>query len=337
MIKKIIYIISFLAVVALCIGYYFLYAPNIKTDNFDLFIHENSNYEKIKQELINNNVIRNATTFDIVAGLMKYKKEEVPSGRFLIKKGMSNRQLVTKLRSGDQDPIKLTFNSVRNIQELAGLLSRYISSDSLTLYNAFLSPSKLQEFGLNPQTAMTLFIPNTYEVFWNVSPEKLISRMKKENDEFWSDSRLQKAKELNLTKEQVYTLASIVEKESNNEKERPTIAGVYLNRLKIGDKLRADPTVVFAVGDFELRRVLFQHLNFDSPYNTYMYAGLPPGPIYMPSKNSIDAVLNYEKHEYLFFCAKPGYDSEHSFAKTAEQHQRNANIYHVWLEKEGIK
>lgn len=337
MIKKIIYFSVSLVVIAICIGYYFLYAPNIKTEKFELFIHDNSNYTKVKQELISNNVISNVTTFDMVAGLMNYKKEDVPSGRFIIERGMSNRQLITKLRAGDQDPIQLTFNNVRNIQELAGLLSKYLSSDSLSLYNAFIDPSKLQEFGLNPETAMTLFIPNTYEVFWNVSAEKLIKRMKKENDEFWNANRIQKAKQINLTKEQVYTLASIVEKESNNEKERPTIAGVYLNRLRIGDKLRADPTVVFAIGDFELRRVLFEHLNFDSPYNTYMYAGLPPGPIYMPSKNSIDAVLNYEKHEYLFFCAKPGYDSEHSFAKTAEQHQRNANIYHVWLEKEGIK
>ena len=337
MVKKIIIVVSILAIVALGIGYYFLYGPNTTIDKYELLIRENTSYDVIKTELTDKAVLSNATTFDVVAGLMKYKKSEVPTGRYVIEKGMSNRSLITKLRSGDQDPIKLTFNSVRTIQELAGLLSKSISTDSLTLLNSFLNPVMLAEYGLNPQTAMTLFIPNTYEVFWNISPEKLIKRMKKENEDFWNNDRIKKAGALNLSKEQVYTLASIVEKESNNEKERPTIAGVYLNRLRIGDKLRADPTVVFAVGDFELRRVLFQHLNFDSPYNTYMYAGLPPGPIYMPSKSSIDAVLNYEVHEYFFFCAKPGYDSEHSFAKTAEQHQRNANIYHAWLTNEGIK
>ncbi|MBL0083513.1 MAG: endolytic transglycosylase MltG [Saprospiraceae bacterium] len=149
---------------------------------------------------------------------------------------------------------------------------------------------------------MTCFIPNTYEVFWNISPEKLVKRMQGEADKFWTDERKAKAAAIPLSKEEVYTLASIVEKESNNKKERPTVAGVYLNRLKVGEKLRADPTVVFAVGDFSIRRVLFEHVFFDSPYNTYLYQGLPPGPIYMPSTNAIDAVLNAEKHDYLFFA-----------------------------------
>jgi UPF0755 protein len=241
------------------------------------------------------------------------------------------------LRSGNQDPLDLTFNNVRTIQELAGLLSKNLEADSLTLLTAFLDKNTLASHGLTEETALTNYIPNTYDIFWNIKPEKFINRMHDESEKFWTADRLSKAKSWDLTKEQVYTLASIVEKESNNKKERPIVAGVYLNRLKIGDKLRADPTVVYATGDFELRRVLFEHLNNPSPYNTYMHAGLPPGPIYMPSTNSIDAVLNAEKHEYLFFCAKPGYNSEHAFAKSAEQHAVNATVYHKWLSQEGIK
>ncbi len=250
---------------------------------------------------------------------------------------MTNRKMIAKLRSGDQDALALTFNSVWNIQELAGKLGKELESDSLTLLNAFLTQKTMDNYKTTPATILTKFIPNTYDVFWNIEPEKFIKRMVDESDKYWTSDRIAKAKKWNLTTEQVYTLASIVERESNNKKERRTVAGVYLNRLRIGDKLRADPTVVYANGDFTLRRVLFQHLNYDSPYNTYMYSGLPPGPIYMPSSNSIDAVLDAEQHEYFFFCAKPGYASEHSFAKTAEQHLQNANEYHRWLTKEGIK
>lgn len=318
-------------------GYYIIYSGNVLPESYELKIKSGTSYEVVKQQLLDQNVIKNSASFDQVAGLMKYKKKEVPSGRYLLKRGMSNRGLIAKLRSGDQDAIDLTFNNVRTIADLAGLLSTQLETDSLTLLTSMLDEKTLQDLGLNKYSALTMYIPNTYDVFWNISPEKFITRMKDAADDFWSNDRLAKAKNKSLTKEEVYTLASIVEKESNNKEERPTVAGVYLNRLKIGDKLRADPTVVFAIGDFDLRRVLFEHLDVDSPYNTYKYAGLPPGPIYMPSTNSIDAVLNAEEHDYLFFCAKPGYNSEHAFAKTAEQHSENARIYHQWLEKEGIK
>jgi UPF0755 protein len=267
---------------------------------------------------------------------MKYDGD-VPSGRYLIKKGLSNRKLITKLRSKDQDALNLTFNNVWNIEELAGKLSKSLAADSIALLREFISQEMLSSNGLNKETALTLFIPNTYDIFWDIKPEQLVKRMANEKQKFWTKERLQKAQAINLNAEEVYTLASIVERESNNKQERPTVAGVYLNRLRIGDKLRADPTVVYANGDYTLRRVLFQHLNYDSPYNTYMYAGLPPGPIYMPSVNAIDAVLDHEKHEYFFFCAKPGYNSEHAFAKTAEQHQQNATTYHRWLTSEGIR
>jgi UPF0755 protein len=316
-------------------GYYILYSPNVAMD-YELKIKQGTSYQSVVDELKTNKIISNFSSFSSVATLMKYTGE-VPSGRYLVKKGMSNRKLIAKLRSKDQDPLNLTFNNVWTVQELAGKLSKSLAADSLSLLNAFTAPDLLLSSNLSIETALTNFIPNTYDIFWDIKPEQFAKRMFEEKKKFWTKERLSKAQELNLNPEQVYTLASIVERESNNKKERPTVAGVYLNRLRIGDKLRADPTVVFANGDLLLRRVLFQHLNFDSPYNTYMYAGLPPGPIFMPSVNAIDAVLDYEKHEYFFFCAKPGYNSEHAFARTAEQHQQNANIYHRWLTSEGIK
>jgi UPF0755 protein len=316
-------------------GYYLLFASNT-SQKYELKVKPETTFESLVKELNDSSVINNLSTFKTVASLMKYQGI-VPSGRYLIKPGMTNRSLIAKLRSGDQDPLNLTFNNVWTIQELAGKLSKSLYADSLSLLNEFLSTSSLSKYNLNPQTALTMYIPNTYDIFWDITPEKFVQRMDEERSKFWTKDRLEKAQAINLNKEQVSTLASIVERESNNKKERPIVAGVYLNRLRIGDKLRADPTVVFANGDFLLRRVLFQHLNFDSPYNTYMYSGLPPGPIYMPSTNAIDAVLDHEKHDYFFFCAKPGYNSEHAFAKTAEQHQQNANIYHRWLTSEGIK
>jgi UPF0755 protein len=221
---------------------------------------------------------------------------------------------------------------------LAGKFGAELEQDSLDFLHHFLSNSNLKELGLDSSTLLTSFIPNTYEVKWNTSPEKWMGRMASEADKFWdSEKRKDKLASIAMTKQQVYTLASIVEKESNLKTERPAVAGVYINRLKQGMKLQADPTVVFATGDFELRRILHSHLKLDSPYNTYMYEGLPPGPIYMPSVNSIDAVLNAEKHQYVFFCAKPGYNSGHVFAKTLAEHNRNADAYQEWLTKEGVK
>ena len=314
-----------------------LYLPNVKVEKYELKIARGTSFQTLFDQLKRDGVLSQTTSFEMMAGIMGYKKDEVPSGRFLLKKGMTNRSLLSKLRSGNQDAIQLTFNNARDVKQLAGMLAHDLEADSVALLNAFLADSLLRKDGLTPETAMTRFIPNTYEVFWNISPEKLVKRMQQEADKFWNDERKAKAAAISLSPQEVYTLASIVEKESNNAKERPTVAGVYLNRLKTGEKLRADPTVVFAVGDFTLRRILFEHVFFDSPYNTYMNEGLPPGPIYMPSTNALDAVLNAEKHDDLFFCAKPGYNSEHAFAVTAEQHQRNAAIYHNWLEKEGIR
>lgn len=185
---------------------------------------------------------------------------------------------------------------------------------------------------------MSLFIPNTYELYWDTDPLLFVTRMQKEHDKYWSQKgRKEQIERLGLSEKEVYTLASIIEKETTNGKERATISGVYHNRLKKGMALEADPTVVFAVGDFSIRRVLNKHLKTESPYNTYLNVGLPPGPIYMPTLASLEAAIFPEEHNYIFFCAKPGYENEHSFASTLREHLRNANIFHNWLNNEGIK
>ena len=326
---------------AVAAGFVFaVYGENTSIEKGEavITIHEGSSYNDVKQILRESDILKSELTFDLIASLMKYKDGGIKDGKYLIKSGWSNRDLIGMLRVGKQMPINVTINNVRTFQELAGKLSAYFSVDSTSIVNYYISDTILSNLGLNKNTALTLFIPNTYQMYWNTKPKEIIERIKQENTRFWNENqRKEKAKALNLSREQVYTLASIVEKESNHKPERRRIAGVYLNRLKKSIPLQADPTVVFATGQYDLRRVLNVHLEMDSPYNTYKYTGLPPGPIYMPSVHSIDAVLNAEEHDYLYFCAKPGYNSEHLFAKTLRQHNINANSYRRWLSSEGIR
>ena len=248
----------------------------------------------------------------------------------LDKTAKSNRDLQRALRA-DKRIAQLVFHNIRTKEQLAGVLSQRVEADSLAFINLFNDSIYLQSLGFQPHTIIAAFIPNTYEVYWNTAPEAIIERMIKEYHKFWNEQRLEKAKALEMTPIQISTLASIVETESQYAPERPRIAGVYLNRLKKNWLLQADPTVVFAVGDFTITRVLNKHLATESPYNTYKNEGLPPGPIYMPSTNAIDAVLNYETHEYMFFCAKPDFSGQHAFAKTLSAHNTNAKVYHQWL------
>ena len=317
-----------------------VYGTNTEVQNGEkiITIYDHHDYNDVRTMLLDSQIIKSGFTFDLVSKFMSYKDATIKDGKYLLKDGWSNRDLIGVLRSGNQVPINVTFNNVRNIEELSGKLSVYFSSDSLAILNYFTDQSTLASQEVNKENIITLFIPNTYQMYWNQSPESIMKRMKKEYNDFWNaNDRKTKAEKLGLSKSEVYTLASIVEKETNYNPERKRMAGVYLNRLSKGIPLQADPTVVFAVGDFSIRRVLNVHLETDSPYNTYKYAGLPPGPIFMPSVNSIDAVLNAEKHDFLYFCAKPGYDGEHLFAKTLRQHNVNANKYRRWLNSEGIR
>ena len=316
-----------------------IYHENISEDAASyLIIPKGSSYNQVVDSLERNNVLINTKSFHTVATLMKYGDTNIKSGKYPIEKGWNNRVLIGLLRAGRQLPVKVTFNNHRTIQETLGSIAQYIEPDSADLVNHIMEQQSLANYGYSSSNILSLFIPNTYELYYNYTAEQLLSRMKAEHDKFWSaKDRRQKAASLSMTESEVYTLASIVEKESQAAKERPIIAGLYLNRLKRGIALQADPTVVYAVGDFTIRRVLNKHLAVDSPYNTYKNAGLPPGPIYLPSIESIDAVLNPAQHDYLFMCAKPGYNSEHAFAKTVAQHNANANRYRRWLTSEGIR
>ena len=331
-------IFIFLFILGVAVAYYgysIIYSNNIKKEA-ELFIRTGSSYEEVFNQLMEKEILKNPSSFSTVAAMMSYKKDKVPAGRYLLKPGLGNRALIARLRSGDQDAIKVTINNVRIIPELAGVLSRYFETDSMGFLQYLQSQNTIEKLKKSKETLMTSFLPDTYEMFWTDEPEKIIERLNNHRNQFFEKNKGQLDK-IGLTAEEAYTLASIVDKESNLAEEHATIAGVYLNRLKIGERLAADPTVVFALQDFSIRRVLNSHLAFDSPYNTYMYAGLPPGPICMPGMSSIKGVLNPEDHKYLFFCAKPGYNAGHNFAETYSQHLNNARIYQDWLNKEGIK
>lgn len=276
--------------------------------------------------------------FQQAAKLAKYNNLTLKYGRYKLPEEASYFELARYLRSGQQDPVNLVLNNARLVEQVAGKAAQYLEPDSIAFLNAFFEDSIMAKFELTPHTLMTLFIPNTYQFLWTTTPEGFLIRMKKEHDNFWrSNQRLEKAKALQLSPIEIYILASIVEKESQVKNERPTIAGLYLNRINKNMRLQADPTVVFAVQDFSIRRVLNRHLEFDSPYNTYLNDGLPPGPICMASINSIDAVLNAESHDYLYMCAAPDLSGGHVFAKSLTEHNINANIYRRWLNKSGIR
>ncbi|HRQ30465.1 MAG TPA: endolytic transglycosylase MltG [Saprospiraceae bacterium] len=256
------------------------------------------------------------------------------SGKYMLHSGMNNLKLIMALRSGRQTPVSLTFNNVRLAEELAGKISSYIEPDSQSVVTKMKDPLFCAQYGLDTFNIMSLFIPNTYQIYWNTSVDKFFEKMEEEHKKFWKmDNREAKADSLGLSKAEVYTLASIVEKETLINAEKPDVAGVYLNRLNKDMRLQADPTIVFATRNWELKRVLHGHLTFESPYNTYLNKGLPPGPICMPEISSIDAVLNATYHDYIYFCAKPGGDGAHAFASTFEEHVQLAKSYRQWVDK----
>jgi UPF0755 protein len=249
---------------------------------------------------------------------------------------MSNRQLVVCLRSQNV-PVRLTINKKRLVSETATYVSPQFEFEEAELLQLLTSDSFLGAHGFSRPHALDVFVPNTYHIWWNSTAEELYLRLKKEYDKFWTGERLEKAARLDLTPQQVTTLASIVEEETNVEDEKPVVAGVYLNRLRKNMLLQADPTVKYALKDFGLRRILNRHLEVESPYNTYKYVGLPPGPICIPSIASIDAVLSPEQHEYLYMCASADFSGRHAFAKTLAQHNQNAAAYQAELNRRGIR
>lgn len=319
--------------------YYTNYYSSNTTGKVDdktyLYIRTGWKYDNVLSELREKDYLKNIAHFDKVARQKGYDQKVRP-GRYRIKRGMSNAQLVNLLMSGKQEPVNLTFKSVRLKHDLAGRVGKVIEADSLRLETLLGDNDYWKAKGFTAENCLVLFLPDTYEMWWNTSAEEFIDKMAKEYKKFWTAERKAKAKAAGLSQAEVSILASIVEKESNRNDERPTIAGVYLNRLNKGIKLQADPTVIYAIGDFTIKRVLSADLQTDSPYNTYRYAGLPPGPICLPSKNAIDAVLNYKKHNYIYFCAKEDFSGYHNFATTYTEHLKNAAKFQKALSNRGI-
>ena len=291
-----------------------------------LKIPSNSVYKNVVDQLYEERVINDAVSFGFVAKILGYQ-EGVKPGLYQIEPKMNNLQLVRMLRSGQQSPVRVTFNTVRTQEDLAEKITANLEVSKEQFLELLQDSVYIRKFGFEEETVMSLFIPNTYEFWWDTSAEELFERMHKEYQIFWTEARSQKAQDLGLSKEEVSTLASIVQAESQKSDERPRIAGVYLNRLRIGMPLQADPTLVFAAGDFSIKRLTAKQMAIESPYNTYKYAGLPPGPINLPDVNSLDAVLNYEKHSYLYFCAKEDFSGYHSFAVGYNEHLNNARRY----------
>lgn len=333
-----------LLAVALTTGLFFIFAiyailfPNTSIQDEDtyLYISDDDQFEDVLEQIKDKSLLINDFTFKVLAKQIKYDQKIRP-GRYKITPGMSNFILLHKLRGGKQDPVKLVINNIRTKEQLAGRLSSMIMADSLSIINALNDSVFLKQYDLNPYNAVIFFIPNTYEVFWDTDTKELFDRMKKEFNAFWNEDRLTKAAAIPMTQTEVMTLASIVEEETNKKKEHPIIAGLYINRLKINMPLQACPTIRFALNDYTINRVLIRHLQVKSPYNTYKNKGLPPGPIRLPSPTTIDAVLNYEKHDYLFMTAKETLNGEHNFAVTYAEHSINAKKYQQELNRLGIK
>ncbi len=280
--------------------------------------------------------LKHILAFNIYADHINLFERGVKAGYYEFTSDMDVVQIARALKLGVQTPVDVIFNNVRTLEQLAGRVSKQIEADSVELLSAMRSESLAAEFGLKPAEMISIFIPNTYEVWWTISPEAFVRKMYGEYRRFWSEERDAKRKVLNLTRTDVSTLASIVYEESSKRDEYSRIAGVYINRLRRGMKLQADPTVKYAIGDFGLKRILNRHLSYDSPYNTYMYKGVPPAPICLPSIAAMDGVLNYEHHSYLYFCARSQMDGYHNFESSYSEHLKNARLYSAELDKMGF-
>lgn len=339
-------IISLFLVLILFVGLWFIikiyrdtFTPNTSFNQKEqyVFIPTNSSYTEVQEILMP--YIKNFKTFESLAKQFGYDNQLV-EGRFLLKKDMNNYEIFQALKKNL--PVKVIFNNQETIEKLSGRLSKQIEADSLLLLNTFTAEKFLKDTGFTKETILSMFLPDTFEFYWNVNPLKVRNMLHKQYIKFWNEQRINKAKTIGLSPVEISILASIVQKESAKEDERPIVAGVYLNRLKKGMLLQADPTVVYAkkiATNFQesIKRVYLKDLKIESPYNTYLNKGLPPGPISMPDKSSLNAVLNYKPHDYIFFCAnvdKPGY---HAFAKTPKEHSINRDKYIAWLNQNKIQ
>lgn len=343
-IKKILLVIVIVGLVVAAFFANFVYKamlkPNTAFNNEAayIFVPTNAKYTEVREQL--EPLLEDIESFDDLAEQKKYTTN-IKAGRFEIKKGMTNNDIINSIRSKNL-PIKVSFNNQSTLEKLAGRISKEIEADSISLLNAMTDKAFLEENKFNEATALGMYLPNSYEFFWNSSAETFRNRMLKEYKRFWTDARIKKAHDIGLSQNQVIALASIVYEESKQASEQPRIAGVYINRLRVGIPLQADPTLKFAAYKLPkykntvIKRVLNVHKEIESPYNTYKNRGLPPGLIAMPDISAIKAVLNYEKHKYLYFAADAKRFGFHKFAKTLAQHNVNAREYQRYLSSQGI-
>lgn len=301
----------------------------------ELFVGRDTSYEQLMDSLKPS--LKHHLAFDLYAERLGLE-ESYKVGHYVVKDGMNVIEVVRMLKLGLQTPVNVTMNNVKIPAQLAGKLAPQLEADSVELVEVFTDEVLAKELGFDsPLTMFSIFLPNTYEFYWTVKPREFVDRMYREYKRFWEGDRDKKRERSGLDRVEVATLASIVYEETRKVDEMPRVAGVYMNRLRTGMPLQADPTIKYAMQDFGLRRILNRHLKTPSPYNTYLNRGLPPSPICMPSVEAIDAVLNFEKHDYLFFCARPTFDGYHNFAKTYSEHLRNARAYQAELNKRNIK
>lgn len=333
-------LIGVLAFVSAAFFYLLFLSPATKFENDEITLyinHKSANKQFIKNQLKNKLHAAQYTSFLALAEWTGYW-EEIKTGRYVVEKGMGVFTLFRKLHGGRQDPVKITINKFRTKSDFAAFIGSKLEMTPAELLKFMNNNDSISYLGVTQETIFTLIIPNTYEIYWNTDPPSFFTRMHKEANKFWTDKRLDQLQKLGLSKEEAITVASIVEEETNDNSEKPTVASVYLNRLDRGMPLGADPTIKYAVGNFLLKRITLKHINqtASSPYNTYKNKGLPPGPICTPSVSSIDAVLKGEKTDYLYFCAKADFSGSHSFAATAEAHFENARKYRKALDSLGI-
>jgi UPF0755 protein len=338
--KKIVILIAVVALIGIVYAYRIysrIYSSNVVETTF-VYIPTGANFQQFLPLI--EPYLKDLDGFVWVAEKKNYPNT-IRAGKFKIDKGMSNEDLVNHLRGGKQETVTLTFNNQDSFEKLAGRISAQIEADSVSVLNALRENGFQKKNGFDVSTALSMYIPNSYDFYWNTSADGFRDRMLTEYNRFWNEERLAKAEELKLTPLQVSTLASIVQKETAVVSERKTVAGLYLNRLWDFWPLQADPTIIYALKqkygqDKEYKRVLNKDLTIDSPYNTYVNFGLPPGPIGMPDISSIDAVLNYEKHDYYYMCASVENIGHHEFAKTLAEHNANARAYQKWVSEQGI-
>lgn len=343
-IKRILLIIALLGLVGLAGFSYYIYNvifdanTAFEEETVEVFIPTGATYSDVKEQLMP--LLKDREKFDLVAQKKGYTGN-IKAGRYILRRGMSNNDIINTLRSRNE-PVWVTFNNQERLEDLAGRIAAQIEPDSTELLKAMKDSAFLEQNDFKERNALSMYIPNKYQFFWNTSAEDFRERMKTEHDRFWNQERLKKAESIGLTPNEVMVLASIVQKETAKVDERPKVAGVYMNRIQKGWKLEADPTVIYALKDklqnFDtiIKRVLYKDLTIDSPYNTYFYRHLPPGPITMPDITSIDAVLDYEDHDYFYFVADVENFGYHKFAKTLSQHNANKREYVRWINKQRI-